>query len=110
MSCKKLIMADEKISMRLNIEGKPYPMSAPAEKEEIYRRAASEINAYANSLRAKLQGKLEERDYLALAALKFAIDKIDLQRSREVGDEDMKALKEIDSRLDSYLNAPDKNE
>ena len=99
-------MADEKISMRLNIDGKPYQMSATPEKEEVYRRAVSEINGYISSLRAKHQ-KLEERDYLALAALKFAIDKTDLMRSREVGDEDMTALKNIDRRLEEYLNAPD---
>ena len=103
-------MAEEKLQMRLNIEGKQYPMSVPAEKEEIYRRAASEINAYAGSLRNKLQGKLDERDFLALAALKFAIDKIDLQRSREVGDEDMAAMSRIDKRLDSYLNSIDGSE
>ena len=101
-------MADEKISMRLSIDGKPYPMSATPEKEEVYRRAATEINAYISSLRAKLKGsKLGERDYLALAALKFAIDKIDQMRSREVGDEDMQALKSLDERLESYLNSPD---
>ena len=103
-------MADEKISMRLNIDGKQYKMGIQPEKEEVYRRAATEINAYISSIRNKHQDNLEERDYLALAALKFAIDKTDLMRSREVGDEDMKALKNIDSRLDSYLNAPDKNE
>ena len=99
-------MADEKISMRLNIDGKQYQMGALPEKEEVYRRAASEINAYIGSLRAKHQDKLEARDYLALAALKFAIDKIDLLRTREVLDEDMQALKEIDSRLENYLNSP----
>lgn len=90
--------------MRLNIDGKQYSVSALPEKEEVYRRAAAEVNGYI----AKLRGKsLEERDCLALTALKFAIDKIDLMRNREVGDEDMQALKSIDERLDSYLNSPD---
>ena len=97
-------MADEKISMRLNIDGKPYSVSALPEKEEVYRRAAAEVNGYI----AKLRGKnLEERDCLALTALKFAIDKIDLMRSREVGSEDMQALQAIHDRLDCYLNSPD---
>lgn len=103
-------MADEKISMRLSIDGKQYPVSAAPEKEEVYRRAATEINAYINRLRSKHQSSLNERDCLALTALKFAIDKIDLMRNREVGDEDMQALKNLDRRLDQYLNSLDGNE
>ena len=103
-------MADEKISILLNIDGKQYKMGIQPEKEEVYRRAAVEINAYISSLRAKHQDNLKERDYPALAALKFAIDKIDLLRSREVGDEDMKALKEMDNRLENYLNTLSRNE
>ena len=99
-------MAAEKIVMNLNIDGnKLHPISVVPEKEEIYRRAAADINGYISAMRLKLGDKSSDREYLALAALKFAIDKIDLMRSREVVDEDMTALKNIDERLDSYLNS-----
>lgn len=99
-------MADEKIHISVNINGKSYSAYIAPEKEEVYRRAASEVNAYITRLQSK-SPNYPERDCLALAALNFAIDKIGLMRSREVGDEDMQALKRIDERLYSYLNSPD---
>ena len=99
-------MAGEKISMFLTIDGNQLgPISAAPEKEEVYRRAAAEANAYITNVRKIRKDKLSDQKYLALAVLKFAIDKIDLMRSREVVDEDMTALKNIDERLDSYLNS-----
>ena len=98
-------MADGKIRISVNINGKSYSADIAPEKEEAYRRAASEVNAYIARLRRR-SPDYPERDCLALAALNFAIDKIDLMRSREVGDEDMQALKTIDDRLDSYLTSP----
>ena len=100
-------MAGEKIHINLNVDGKNYSTNIAPEKEEVYRRAAAEVNAYITKLRSK---NVAERDCLPLTALQFAIDKIDLLRNREVGDEDMKALQNIDRRLDTYLNALDGNE
>ena len=92
--------------MFLTIDGNQLgPISAAPEKEEVYRRAAAEAHAYITNVRKIRKDKLSDQKYLALAVLKFAIDKIDLMRSREVVDEDMTALKNIDERLDSYLNS-----
>lgn len=97
-------MADEKIPIRVNINGEYYSANIAPEKEAVYRRAAAEVNAYFTKLKPKLP---KDIDAMALTALNFAIDKINLQRSREVGDEDMQALNRIDQRLDNYLNTPD---
>ena len=102
-------MADDKIHIRVSINGKSYSADIVPEKEEVYRRAASEINAYITKLKRKSQD-YSDVDCLSLAALNFAIDKIDLLRSREVVDEDMTALRNIDLRLDGYLNSPDRTE
>lgn len=103
-------MADNKLSIRLKIAGREYPLGVNPEKEEVYRRAESEINGYVVQMRNHFGSSLDDNGCLALAALKFAIDKIELSRSREVGDEDMKALENIDMRLERYLNSLVANE
>ena len=97
-------MADDKITIRVNIDGNTYTANIAPEKEAVYRRAAAEVNASIVKMKPKFP---KDNGYLALTALNFAIDKIDLQRSREVGDEDMQALNRLDRRLESYLNSPD---
>ena len=37
-------MADGKIKINLSIAGRLYPMTVPAEKEELYREAAKRLN------------------------------------------------------------------
>ena len=97
--------------MNLTIDGTALlPINVVPEKEEIYRRAAADINGYISTMRSKFGNKFSAGQYLSLAALKFAIDKIDMMRSREVTDEDMKALQDIDRQLEAYLNSPDGNE
>ncbi|MDE6857593.1 MAG: cell division protein ZapA [Alistipes sp.] len=97
-------MAKDELSIRLKIAGKSYPMKIAPEKEEVYRQAESEINDYFARIRQRKYKYFEDRDYLALAALKFAIDKVDMARSREVLDEDMRALERIDAALADYLD------
>lgn len=97
-------MAKDELSIRLKIAGKSYPMKIAPEKEEIYRQAESEINDYLVRIRKRQYRNFDDRDYIALAALKFAIDKVDMARSREVLDEDMLALERIDAVLAGYLD------
>ncbi|MCH5335680.1 MAG: cell division protein ZapA [Alistipes sp.] len=97
-------MAEGKLSIRLIIDGRQYKLNVSPDKEEVYRRAESELNDYVGLLKRKAYKEFGDNDYLALAALKFAIEKVDMSRSREVTDDDMQALAGIDSRLESYLN------
>lgn len=97
-------MEKEKLSIRLNIAGKAYSLVIAPEKEEAYRQAAAEINDYFGRIRQRQFKKYEDKDYMALTALKFAIDKVDMSRSREVLDEDMLALEKIDAALSDYLD------
>jgi len=97
-------MTKDKLSIRLKIAGKSYPLGVDPAKEEIYRRAESEINDYVVRMTQQQYKGFEERDYLAMAALRFAIEYVDMSRSRKVQDEDMLALERIDARLESYLD------
>lgn len=92
----------------LRICNKEYPVRIDPEKEELYRLAASNVNAIAAKYeRAQIEGFVFQ-DCLAMAAVDLAIKYISLKQSREVGNEDMKQLSEISRQIEEYLNAPGK--
>lgn len=92
-------------SITLKIAGKSYSFNIENDKEEAYRLAEREVNAYLASIKQKNFKGWSEQDYLSMAALKFAISNVDLRQSREVGDEDLKKLTDIDQQLGNYLDS-----
>ena len=75
-----------------------------AEKEELYRLAEREVNAYVTRFeKAKYEG-FSTQDCLAMAALQLAISSASLARSREVGSEDLRRLEALRDEIDEYLN------
>ena len=87
--------ATRRISVRL--AGKEYPMTIPQAEEEKYRRAARDINSLIAVYKTRFMA--EPEDYLAMAALQVAADKVDL----EMKDQAVR-LQEIERRIDGYLN------
>lgn len=96
-------MAQQAITLR--IAGKSYPLNIERGKEEVYRLAERELNAYLIQIKQNNFRGWTDQDYLAMAALKFAIANVTLRQSRELGSEDLQRLEqlgeEIASRLDS---------
>lgn len=93
-------MAKQRIT--LNIAGESYPLNIDAEKEEIYRRAAREINNWLASLESQYDVG-ERHKALAITALQFSVKATELEMSRGLGRE-MEAVVEIDRKLNDYLN------
>lgn len=96
-------MAQQAITLK--IAGKSYSLHIEREKEEIYRLAEREVNAYLAQIKQNNFRNWTDQDYLSMAALKFAIAHADLRQSREVGSEDLRRLEQLDEGIDSYLNA-----
>ena len=69
-------------------------MTIPQAEEEKYRKAALDINSMFMA---------EPEDYLAMAALQIAVDKVGLEMARELTEE-MDRLQEIGREVDGYLN------
>ena len=79
-------------AIKLKIAGKSYSFTLKheaneeqslAEKEELYRLAEREVNAYVTRFeKAKYEG-FSTQDCLAMAALQLAISSVSLARSRE---------------------------
>jgi cell division protein ZapA len=92
----------DKLDIKLTIAGKVYPLAIDRDKEERYRRAEAEINKIVTEFRGRYRA--EREDYLALAALRIALENVDMEMSRSLGEE-IDALKEIDRQLDDYIGA-----
>ena len=94
-------------AIKLKIAGKSYSFTLKheaneeqslAEKEELYRLAEREVNAYVTRFeKAKYEG-------FSMAALQLAISSVSLARSREVGSEDLRRLEALRDEIDEYLN------
>lgn len=99
-------MAGEKQRIKLRICNREYPLTIDPEKEEIYRAAERMLNErLARFEQLKVDG-FGIQDCLAMTALDFAIHFLKIKQSREVGDDDVKALVEMNRRLEEYLNNP----
>ncbi len=94
----------DKLNIRLTIAGKVYPLSIDREKEERYRRAEADINRIVTEFRGRFRA--ENEDYLALAALQIALQNLEMEMSRSLGEE-IDTLKKIDRELDKYLGTPE---
>ena len=93
-----------KQAITLKIAGKSYPFNIESGKEEVYRLAEREVNNYLALIKQQNIKNWNDQDYLAMAALKFAIANVGMKQSREVDSEDMKQLEKIGTEIDAYLN------
>lgn len=93
-----------KQSITLKVAGRGYALEVDSQKEEIYRLAEREVNAYLSRLMQQKYENWTEKDYLAMTALKFAIANVDMRQSREVGSEELKQLNALATQIDQYLN------
>lgn len=92
---------EETFNIKLTIGGKPYSLNIKRVDEEKYRRAEREINGLVSLFRGKFAA--QDSDYLTMAALQLAVQKIGIELSRSLG-EDIDALKELEKQVDLHLN------
>jgi cell division protein ZapA len=94
-------MEEEKLSIKLNIADRYYPLKIDARDEERIRRAGKMINEKILQYKQRYIDK-DNQDFLAMAALQFVIkyleveDKVDQRPILE-------DLKEINEELDEVL-------
>ena len=96
---------EKKQAITLKIAGKSYPLNIDREKEEVYRLAERDVNTYLGRVKQQQIKGWSDTDYMAIAALNFAISHVKMRRSREVEDEDLKRLETLEAELERYLNS-----
>ena len=93
-------MEDDRLSVRIAIADRIYPLKIARENEEKLRRAARLINEELSQY--KDFSDRDTQDKLAISALQFVFKLIDMEENKVLNDL-KKDLTELDKELDSFL-------
>jgi cell division protein ZapA len=94
---------DDKLSIRVNVADRYYPLKVEREDEEKIRRAARLINEKVLQYKQRYTDK-DVQDFLAMAALQFVI-KLSEEEEKISSDYLPDALKELTQKIDSVLES-----
>jgi len=92
---------EEKLSIRINLADRYYPLKIEAKDEERIRGAAKLINEKILQYKQRYVDK-DNQDFLAMAALQFVIRYLEMEE--KVDDQPiLEDLKELNEQLEVYL-------
>ena len=92
----------EKLSIKIKIDGREYPLKVARDEEEKYRKAAKIINDTLIQYRQKYSSS-STQDFLAMTAFQFALKNLELEEQVDrspLFDE----LKKLDEEISDYLS------
>jgi len=92
---------DDKLSIRVNVADRYYPLKVERDNEEKIRRAARLINEKVLQYKQRYTDK-DVQDFLAMAALQFVI-KLSEEEEKLSNDYLPDTLKELVQKIDSVL-------
>ena len=92
---------DDKLSIRVNVADRYYPLKVERDDEEKIRRAARLINEKVLQYKQRYTDK-DVQDFLAMAALQFVL-KLSEEEEKIQNDYLPDALKELAQKIDSVL-------
>ncbi|MBA7559667.1 hypothetical protein ES708_01282 [subsurface metagenome] len=93
---------DDRLSIRVNVADRYYPLKIERKDEEEIRRAARMINEKVLQYKQRYTDK-DVQDFLAMAALQFVIKVIDSEKKDDISPV-FDGVKEIISELNEYIN------
>ncbi len=92
---------DDKLSIKLNIDGHTYPMKVARDDEERFRKAATLINERIKIYKQRFQDK-KDYDFLAMVAIELVVKYI----GKEAQSDDTELLSELrimSSEIQNYI-------
>ena len=92
----------QKLSIKIKIDGREYPLKVASDEEEKYRKAAKIINDTLIQYRQKYSTSTTQ-DFLAMTAFQFALKNLELEEQVDrspLFDE----LKKLDEEISDYLS------
>lgn len=92
---------DDKLSIRVNIADRYYPLKVERENEEKIRKAARMINEKVLQYKQRYSDK-DVQDFLAMASLQYVI-KLNEDEERLISDKLPEALRELARKIDDVL-------
>ena len=93
---------DDKLSIRINIADRYYPLKIERTDEEKIRKAAKLINDKVLQYKQKYVEK-DTQDFLAMAALQYVIRVLDTEDKNDLGPITSE-IRELNEELDLVLN------
>ncbi|MDP4208446.1 MAG: cell division protein ZapA [Bacteroidota bacterium] len=98
---------EEKLSIRVNIADRYYPLKIEREDEERIRKAAKLINDKVFQYKTKYADK-DIQDFMAMAALQFVIRLIEMEEKTDESNL-VERLQKLNKVLDEFLKAEESN-
>jgi cell division protein ZapA (FtsZ GTPase activity inhibitor) len=93
---------DDKLSIRVNVADRYYPLKVESENEERIRKAARLINEKVLQYKQRYVDK-DIQDFLAMASLQYVIRLIEIEDKE--GDNSLEnEMKELTERVNTYLS------
>jgi cell division protein ZapA len=92
---------DEKLSIKVNIADRYYPLKIEGKDEEKIRKAAKLINEKVTQYKQRYLDK-DPQDFLAMAALQFVSKVLELEERFDAGPIEQQ-VKELNQELEEYL-------
>ncbi len=93
---------DDKLSIRVNVADRYYPLRIDRNDEERIRLAAKLINDKVLQYKQRYTDK-DEQDFLSMAALQFVIRLLELETKHDV-DPFIDAVRELNEQLDDVIS------
>ena len=93
---------DDKLSIRVNVADRYYPLKIDRDNEEDIRKAARLINEKVLQYKQKYVDK-DIQDFLAMASLQYVIKMLELERNSSKEDLS-ESLRELTSTIDKVLD------
>lgn len=94
-------MSEEKLSIKISIADRYYPLKIAREDEEIVRAAAQRINQKIEQFNVKYSGQ-DSQDALAMATLQFVLSLLRYEKDDETGNI-MNEIVSLNNLLGEYL-------
>ena len=92
---------NDKLTITLNISGRPCALSVEREEEEMFRNAAKRINSKIAKYREKY-ATADPVDFLAVTALQFTVELLEIEKRNDI-EPILDEVKRISSRLDEVV-------
>ncbi len=94
---------DDKLSIKVNVAERFYPLKIDRRDEEKIRKAAKMINEKVLQYKQNYPDK-DVQDFIAMAALQFVIRMLEIENNQTNDTELLDSLSEIDTQLSEFLS------
>ena len=93
---------DDKLSIKVNVADRYYPLKIERKDEERIRRAAKMINDKVLQYKQKYADK-DIQDFLAMASLQYVIRLLEFEQQTDISPL-VDGIRELDQELEHYLS------